>query len=464
MMRRLAGILLLTTASLSSLTGCSFIKGITNPDVAWAMGESSPMSVVVRRNELATGIADEVDRLMTDTPVDQAAEDAFALTKADMEKRMNEAAVEPIYGGQPFKVVPAEAWLPTLASTCAEEAGHDTLVGMLEGDVEDRLTAVNAQSKAIAKLEAKVSAAEERRDADGTSDGERATLDASITKLEGEIDELEAAYDPKVRELITAVREAGHAVPAKAKERMTPIVMNLLEAVEDARIANDAAIVRYPMAVPGLTSDLQSAATRFVADVIEEQSGHRPSTQGIAPEITLEGTDVKLGLNGVPAEVLGDLDMGEVIVEVTERTQAYAGRAFTLLADADETADRLELQADILNAWRDGLAAPELAEGVVDITDIEVVAKAAAPKSAGDEPAPKTRTLGGLSVQRCATTGPAVAARDPSPAKPGKGKSKPGKSRPRKGPKHTASSKPAPGQTKWIDLPAGGEGPMMEAP
>jgi len=461
--------MLLLSGALTSLTGCGFFKGLTNPDVAWAMGESTTMSVIVRRTELAAGIADEVDRLVVETPVDEAAQKALELKRADLEKRLATAATAPTYGGQPLRVVPAEAWFPTLASACAQDDGHDTLVGILEGDVEERLGEVLAQGKKIAKLQGAIEKAETKRDEEGASDAARKAADETIAELETEIDELEASYEPQVDELLAAVREQAGKVPDKAKERMAPIVLNLLEAVEDARIANDAAMVRYPMAMPSLTTDLQQAATRFVADVIEEKTGHRPSTKGIAPDITLEGTDVKLGLNGVPAEALGDLDMGELVSEVGERTQAYAGRAFTLLADASETEERLSFQADLLAAWRDGLGIGPGVPGHVDITDVEVVAKPAAPaKNEGDDEAVTAstpRSLGGLRVQRCATTTGATIAKkdDPEPSKTPPKKAPPGGHRPKR-PRNTASSQPAPGDTKWIDLPAGGSGPMLESP
>lgn len=473
--------MVLLAGALTSLTGCGFFKGLTNPDVAWALGEPTTMSVIVRRTELAAGIADEVDRLVVETPVDEAAQKALELKVADMEKRLDAASTEPIYEGQPLRVVPAEAWFPTLTSACAREDGHDTLVGMLEGDVEERLGEVMAQGRKLSKLEAAIEALEEKRDEDGASDAQRKAADDEIAKREAEMDELEAAYEPKVEALLAAVRERAGKVPAKAKERMTPIVLNLREAVEDARIANDAAMVRYPMAMPSLTTDLQQAATRFVADVIEEKSGHRPSTKGIAPEISLEGTDVKLGLNGVPSEALGELDMGDVVGEVTERTQAYAGRAFTLLADASETEDRLAFQAELLTAWQEGLAAAPGSPGHVDISDVEVVAKPApqggapAPTTAKREAPTGTRTLSGLRVERCATkTGAVIAKKKATPSAPENATAKAAKpakptkaapARPAgKAPRQTASSKPTAEDGGWIDLPAGGSQYMTESP
>ncbi|MCA9620688.1 MAG: hypothetical protein KC731_16810 [Myxococcales bacterium] len=466
------GAALVMVAGLSSLTGCSFFKGLTNPDVAWAMSEPTPMAVVIRRTELATGIADQVDRIMADMPVDEAAEKALALKLGDAEKRLDEAASAPVYGGQPLRVVPAEAWLPTLAAVCAEDGGNDTLVGMLDGEVEDQLAVVLAQAAEIAKLDAQIDEAETARDADGASESAVAAAETKIAKLEEKRDQLEESFAPKREALVTAVREAAGKAPAKAKQRMTPIVLNLLEAVEDARIAGEAAILRYPMALPGITTDLQQAATRFVADVIEEQTGHRPSMKGIAPDVSLEGTDVKLGLNGVPAEALGDLALDDLIAEVTERLERYAGRTFTLIADAEATADRLAFQTDLLEAWRDGLEAKaEGTEGVIDITDVEVMAKAeaAGPKKDAAKEAKSLgkRSLSGLTVTTCGTAdAPKVATVDEPP------KQQPAKAKPApraKGPAATASAKsqkPAKKESEWIDLPkaGGGDGPMLERP
>ena len=183
---------------------------------------------------------------------------------------------------------------------------------------------------------------------------------------------------------------------------MGPIVLNLLEAVGDARDANSAAMMRYPLALPAITTDLQQAASRFVADVIEERTGHRPSTQGIQPEVKLDGFDVDLTLNGVPADKLKGMSMGDLVAEVTTRTTEYAGVALTLLGTTSENEDRLSFQADLLETWRDAMSAKlEGTEGAVDISDIEVTSKPAPASGADTKAKSERRSFGGLSIVAC---------------------------------------------------------------
>src|SRR5687767_15688762 len=105
---------------------------------------------------------------------------------------------------------------------------------------------------------------------------------------------------------------------------------------------------------------------------------------GLQPSVSLKGTDVEITLNGVPADKLGDLDVGALVEETTERTTHYVERTVTLLGYLDQTETRLGFQADLLDAWSSGLAAePETTPGVVDITDLEVTTTpGAAPKAA----------------------------------------------------------------------------------
>ncbi len=461
-----------------SLAGCGFFKGITNPGAAWAMNEPAPMSIVVRRAELASGVADQVDRLMGETPIDEAAREALALTQPEAQALLEAAAAEPIYaaapGAPPFRVVPAEAWLPALAAACGADGEADSLIGLLGDEVAAAYEAVSSQGREIAALKGQIAAAEERADADGVSDADKKKIAAEIAELEEKIDALDEAYGPKVAALVKSVEKAAAAAGAEDKQRMAPIVLNLLEAVGDARDANAAAMVRYPMAMPGITDDVTAAAARFTADVIEERTGHRPDTKGLSPQVELKGFDVDLTLNGVPADALKRVSMTDLVAEVSARTSAYAGHALSLLASASETEDRLAFQAELLEAWRKGLAVQPGIAGSVDISDLEVVAKPAAPlpdgAAAGARPA---RSFGGLAVQVC--SGATIAGKKPAaepaaapsaktaqvarktPPKKAAPSAPPARAaqRPASGPTRNASARPS-DTTEWIDLPGDG--------
>src|SRR5262249_51015088 len=150
---------------------------------------------------------------------------------------------------------------------------------------------------------------------------------------------------------LIAALKAPSRIPAGLRDRLRVLVVNLAIAVKDARNANSAALLGYPLALRGLTEDVQKAAPRFVADVIEDQTGVRPDMSGFHPDVHLDGMDVKLTLNGVPADKLGSLSMSDLVAETTSRLKGYAKLVLTLAAYASETEDTLSYQAKLLDAF-----------------------------------------------------------------------------------------------------------------
>jgi hypothetical protein len=434
------------------LGGCGVLKAIVNPSAAWSIGESTPMAVVVRRAEVARGIVDQVDRLVGETPIDEAAAKALTLTAADAQKRLEAAAAEPVYAGgaEPMRVVPAEAWLSTFAGACAADGSASTLIGLLGADVAKQYAEVASRGKKIAELGAQIVALEEKSGAEGTTDAQREENDRAIAELKAQIDELETTYGPAADALLEAVRTAASQAPADAKTTMSPVVFNLREAVEDARNANSAAVLRYPMAIPSLTDDLPATVKRYAADVVEDQTGHRPDMNGLSPAVSLKGTDVEITLNGIPAEKLGAIEPGALVEETTERTTHYVERTVTLLGYLDQTETRLAFQADLLDAWSSGLAAePDSTPGVVDITDLEVVTTpGAAPKpaaaSAGTKSKTAKRSLAGLRFAACAAPAKAVAKAAPPAAPPPSAQAAKTTPKPKAAPKGSPPPRPSP--------------------
>lgn len=101
---------------LSFGTGCGAIKAAANPKVAWAINDPAPMSVVVRRADVAEKTSKEVDRLMTETPTN---DDSPWLTKIAPEKEvatkdLTDLKAHDLYVGG-ARVVAAEVWAKELA-------------------------------------------------------------------------------------------------------------------------------------------------------------------------------------------------------------------------------------------------------------------------------------------------------------------------------------------------------------
>ena len=106
---------------LATSTGCGAIAAAANPKVAWAFSDPAPMSVVVRRADVAEKTAQQVDRVMTDTPANDdspwlakvapATEDSTK-TLADLRQHQLYAPGGP---GAGARIVPAEVWAKSLA-------------------------------------------------------------------------------------------------------------------------------------------------------------------------------------------------------------------------------------------------------------------------------------------------------------------------------------------------------------
>jgi len=172
----------------------------------------------------------------------------------------------------------------------------------------------------------------------------------SIRALEKEANKLAKAFIPKAK-------SAAQKAPADVRDRVGPALVNLRQAVDDANIANGAAAVRYPMAITSVLDSAQQMAKVYVADVIEEKTGKRPSTQGLQPGVTMEGGKVAVTLNGLSASDMGKLNMGELTTEVASRTTKWVKRATVLMGTISTTKEVLNLEDDVLGALIDGFKA-----------------------------------------------------------------------------------------------------------
>src|ERR1035437_1438690 len=92
--------------------GCSILAGLTNPKVAFALNEPATMSVIVRRVEVAAATADEIERLIGETGIDETSAwmPKTTLATADAEALLKTIGTEPVYAKTKVRILPAEAW------------------------------------------------------------------------------------------------------------------------------------------------------------------------------------------------------------------------------------------------------------------------------------------------------------------------------------------------------------------
>lgn len=389
-------------------TGCGALKAAANPKVAWAVNDPAPMSVVVRRADVAESTAKEVDRLLTETPADDDSE-WISKVKPDggeAQKQLGELRSHELYAGG-ARVVAAEVWAKSLhevggkpeatqadpkpeaelpapeekaakrgiekegrgnkkakaepkpaPAPPAEAAPHApkyaSLLAAIDAELGAEWTKVMEKRKAIGELKGQIVVLEAANDDKGTPDAQKKENKAKIADLEKQSDALEDEAKKLQKAFVPKAKAAAGKAPADVRERIGPALVELRQAVDDAGIANGAAAVRYPMAASSLLDSAQQMAKVYVADVIEEKTGKRPSTQGVSPGVTLEGGKVGVTLNGLSQADMGKLSVADVTAEVAARTTKWVAHATGLLGTIAATKEILELEDDLLGALVDG--------------------------------------------------------------------------------------------------------------
>lgn len=138
-LRRLA-----TTVSLFALPSgtpaCGMLSAITNPGAAFALNEPAPMSIVVRRAEVANATAHQIERVIGEAAFGAKAKwvDRVTIAKADAEAMLKTAGADPIYAMTQTRVMPAEAWLIALSGVCDKDDEHSSLMAALSDEADEK--------------------------------------------------------------------------------------------------------------------------------------------------------------------------------------------------------------------------------------------------------------------------------------------------------------------------------------
>jgi hypothetical protein len=392
-------------------SGCAVLGAATNPKVSWALGDPAPMTVVVRRVDVAEDTAKHVDRLMMATPVDDdSAWPKKTAPEADLAKTQAEAiAKRDMYAQTGSRVVPAEVWSQSLASVApapgptptaqatltaadvpagaakpgkkpkpdpkgkkketpapaappppppAASAKYASLLAVVDAPLMDKYAAVMAKKRAIGDATIEIAQEEAALGEKNVPDADKAAHKEKIAGLEKKVEAMEAEAKGLQKELVQAVSAASAKASPEVRERYGVAFVNLRQAVEDAEISNGAAALRYPLAVPTLLQSTEEMVHVYVADVIEEKTGKRPETRGLQPGVTLEGGKVQITLNGLSPDDMGKLSIGDVLGETSKRTQAWVSRALGLLGTISANKEVLAFERDVLDAvlvgWKAG--------------------------------------------------------------------------------------------------------------
>lgn len=437
-------------------TGCGALSAAANPKVAWAINDPAPMSVVVRRADVAEKTALQVDRVMTDTPANDDSPwlAKVAPQKDEIDKTIADVKANSVYApggpGQAARIVPAEVWAKALASVepkpvkgapapapkpaepaaaqepaepvakaaapeakdakagkgkkggkpgaiakngngkadkkgskkapLADKAApapepeapappsepakvvvatpvaskYPSLLAAIDKDLGVAWAEIMEKKKAMGELKTQIAAEEAAKDEKGATEADKKAHTKSIEKLEKQVTKIEKETNKLSEAFIPKAKAAAGKAPADVRDHFGAVLVNLEKAVDDAKISNGAAMVRYPMAATSTLDSAKQMAAIYVADVIEEKTGKRPSTQGLQPGVTMEGGKVAITLNGLSQSDMGKLSMSDVTAEVATRTTKWVARAMGLLGTINATGDMLTFEDDVLNALIDG--------------------------------------------------------------------------------------------------------------
>jgi hypothetical protein len=368
---------ILAAGLLLSTTGCGALSAMANPKVAWAITDPAPMSVVVRRADAANTTSQEVDRLLTKTPTSA---DSPWLTQVgpdpkDAAAELKALTQDPMYMKSHARVVAAEVWTRTLPGVTNDQGDKPNILAAIDPSLGDSYADIMGKKVEIAGVKALIDAEKTALDAKDITPDDKKEHQATEDKLEKMLSKSEDEVAPLEKKFLDQAKAASAKAPADVKAKFAPTVATLLQAVDDADIANSAAAVRYPLALRSILDSAKEMAPVFVADVIEEKTGTRPAGQ-LNVGVTLDGSKVTLSMSGVSPSVLGSLDVGDVTKQAMDREQKWVTHAIGLLPYISSTKETLSFEHDVLADLLDGFGGTKVVVVTIPAFDSKEVTMA----------------------------------------------------------------------------------------
>jgi hypothetical protein len=370
------------------------------------------MSVVVRRADAAQATTKEVDRLLTATPtsVDSDWMQKVGPDPKEAAADMKALTQDPMYQKSRARVVEAEVWRQTLPGVQSSGGDHPNLLSAIDQSLGDSYADIMTKKQEIAALAAQVEEEKTAADAKDASADDKKTHSDAATKLAKAKSDKEAEVAPLVKAFLASIKATAAKVPADQQATFLPAIANMLQALDDADIANSAAAIRYPLAIRSIKDSLMEVVPVITADVLEEKLGTRPTLAGLKPTVTLDGTTVSITLAGIDPGDLGQLDMGDLTKEVIARSGKWVVHAVTLLGTVNSTKETLAFEHDalagILSAWAPPAAGVTIVVKIPAASSPEVMAAVAAPhvslgaKVAAANPSVGTAMLSAATVKK----------------------------------------------------------------
>ncbi len=342
---------------LSTSTGCGMLGSLANPKVAWAIQDPAPMSVVVRRADATQATVTEVDRLLTATPTGENSEWLTHVAPDPKEAAADMAALkmDPMYSKSHARVIPAEVWIRTLPSVLSNGGDKPNLLSAIDQSLGEGYAEIMSKKLEIAGLSQQI---EDEKAAAEANPADKKSHEEAISKLEKTRSERENDVEPLQKKFLASIKPAAAKLAPAQQAKLMPAVLNLTQALDDADIANSAAVVRYPLALKSIGDSIKEVVPAIAADVVEEKVGNRPSLGNLKADIALNGSSVSITLGGINPGDIGGLDVGEITKEVIARSTKWVLHATTLLGTINSTKERLNFEHDVLGEIMAGFTPP----------------------------------------------------------------------------------------------------------
>ena len=374
---------MLAVTVLPVLSGCSLLAAAGNPGAFWAVNDPASLQVVVRRADTALITAAEVNRLLTATPAGKDTPWVASVSPDPTEAAADIKALQndPDYSLTKARVVAAEVWIRTLPNVGAASGEHPSLLAAVDQGLADSFTAIGLKQREVASLKAQVETETQASSADGVSPADKKTHEDQAKTLEKQADAADAALTPLRKTFLGQVMDACAKLPTEDKARYAPAVASLLQALDDADMANSAAALKYPLVIKGLPDALKKIVPNIAMEVVEEQTGVRPNLANLKVGITMSGGTPSVTLDGLGD--VGALQPAEVIKRTATRSMAWFTHTLTLLATIATTKDRINFERETLTQMQAAFApaAPSLVIVKIPAYDSPEVTKATPSKS-----------------------------------------------------------------------------------
>jgi hypothetical protein len=386
----------LAVALLPALTGCSLLAAAGNPGAFWAVNDPASLQIVVRRADTALITAAEVNRLLTATPTGKDTPWVASVSPDPAEAAADIKALQndPDYSVTKARVVAAEVWIRTLPNVGADVGEHPSLLAAVDQSLADSFTAIGMKQLEIASLKAQIETEKQAASADGVSPADKKAHEAEAKALDKQADDADAALGPLRKTFLGQVKDACAKVPAEDKARYAPAVASLLQALDDADMANSAAALKYPIVIKSLPDALKKIVPSIAMEVVEEQTGVAPNLKNLKVGISMSGGTPSITLDGLGD--VGALNPAEIVKKTATRSIAWFTHTLTLLATIATTKDRINFERETLTQMQAAFApaAPSLVVVKIPAFDSPEVIKAAPAKSVSLVAAKRAKAAG----------------------------------------------------------------------